>query len=266
MNTADLTCATCQLLMLDYVEGQLSAVQRAAVQLHLARCLPCRRQQEEMSLTMRAYQAPAYQASERPSAATRMAVYEAARQYLPSKVRELWQRPVVRYALAAMVLLGISVLLRPVWQTSVVSEPPVETALSLPPPVVPPLKIEYSHVLQDFDSTKRLGWVLEGDRLQWKGETLDRGPIQPVYQVEAGDLDDLIRIARNLNVIPIPILTPEPRGCPNEDDFEVITIEFEGRRLKMRLCESESGNGTQRDFSEKFKKWTAAQTSGHYVP
>lgn len=264
MSETGLDCATCQLLLMDFLENQLSAVQRAAMQLHLAHCPPCQRRQEEMSLTIKAYQVP-----ERPSAATRMAVYEAAREYLPSKVWTIWQRPLVRYALAAMLLLGIGVLLRPVWQTT--SEPPVETALSLPPPVVPPLKIEYSliqasHVLQDFDSTKRLGWVLEGSRLQWRGETAERGPLQPVYLVAAGDLDDLIRIARNLNVIPIPILTMEPKGCPREDDFEVITIEFEGRRLKMRLCESESGDATQREFAEKFKKWTAAQTSGYYVP
>lgn len=257
MSETGLDCATCQLLLMDFVENQLSAVQRAAMQLHLAHCPPCQRRQEEMSLTIKAYQVP-----DRPSAATRMAVYEAARQYLGVGV--LWQRPVVRYALAAMLLLGIGVLLRPVWQTT--SEPPVETALSLPPPVVPPLKIEYSHVLHDFDSTKRLGWVLEGARLQWRGETAERGPLQPVYPVEAGDLDDLIRIARNLNVIPIPILTMEPKGCPIEDNFELITIEFEGRRLKMRLCESDSGDATQREFAEKFKKWTAAQTSGHYVP
>lgn len=264
-------CEECEALLTDYLEGSLPEAQQEPIRRHLKTCDPCRRREADFSLTLKAFRQPLV-----PPPAVRMAIYEAAheqaveRSSFLGRIRGALQEglrflliPQARYALVALVVIGFVWLMSPLWYPQIPIKVQAPTgALSLPPPSVPGIKIEYARMGAGPLPKRHEAWMLDKTELRWLGELDGR---QPSHTVTGADVDALIREARRLNVLPIPMLTEESAPCSDDQGYELLTLEFEGRRLKTKLCEGAAPHDTVYEFASLLKDWVRRHTQGDFT-
>ncbi len=247
-----LSCEECQGLLFDLREDLLPAEQREVVVGHLLVCERCQVHQQDLELTMQAMPR-----LEKPSPEARLAIYDLAQRSIRPPWRRISARVELRYALAAMLLVGIGFLLHR--QDDPISQVPTaapdvsaSTSLSMPPPEMSDLTLVY--VLEETGPLRGHSerWVLEKGGLKHQVGT---DPEVIVAGVDSSDTDNLTRLARRLKIIPLPMLTQEPLSCRSGESSELVDLGFEGRKMRARLCDGVAEDPALNEFLQEFKKW-----------